>query len=202
MTDFDRRQLVLAGAAILLGTRSAIAQTGPTFTYRSIAVDTSAAQAAPNIKDIVASLKHQIDIVVGCGAKPEIMTFFKSQPVAVKPGQGDGGGHFSSKVDGVTVDASIVPPEKPVLLYANHFRVLPGALQNPDLLRFYGIARQNELYPPDAYVLKNVQEYFAVTGSLYLWGNVDRPPFNRTTLHDKQPVYYQWFGDLFGVQKA
>jgi len=66
---------------------------------------------------------------------------------------------------------------------------------------YYGIARQNELYPPDAYVLKNVQEYFAVTGSLYLWGNVDRPPFNRTTLHDKQPLYYQWLGDLFGVQK-
>ena len=68
----------------------------------------------------------------------------------------------------MTVDASVVPPEKPVLLHellhAYHFRVLPGALQNPDLLRFYGIARQNELYPPDAYVLKNVQEYFAVTG--------------------------------------
>ncbi|HEV2160013.1 hypothetical protein [Bradyrhizobium sp.] len=168
MTDFDRRRLVLAGAAVLLGTRSAIAQSGPTFTYRGIAVDASAAQAAPDIKDVVASLKHQIDIVVGCGAKPEIMTFFKSQPVAVKPGQGDGGGHFSSKVEGVTVDASVVPPEKPVLLHellhAYHFRVLPGALQNPDLLRFYGIARQNELYPPDAYVLKNVQEYFAVTG--------------------------------------
>jgi hypothetical protein len=67
--------------------------------------------------------------------------------------------------------------------------------------RFYDIARQNELYPPDSYVLKNAQEFFAVTGSLYLWGNVDRPPNNRTTLHDKQPVYYQWLGDLFGVQK-
>ena len=159
---------MLAGAAILLGTRSTIAQNGQTFTYRGIAVDTSAAQSQPNLKDVVASLKHQIDIVVGCGAKPEIMTFFKSKPVAVKPGQRDGGGHFSSKIEGVTVDASVVPPEKPVLLHellhAYHFRVLPGALQNPDLLRFYGIARRNELYPPDAYVLKNVQEYFAVTG--------------------------------------
>jgi hypothetical protein len=168
MTDFDRRGLVLAGAAVLLGTRSAIAQSGSTITYRGITVDTSAAQSQPNIKEVVASLRHQIDIVVECGAKPEIMTFFKSQPVSVKPGQGDGGGHFSSKVEGVTVDAAVVAPEKPVLLHellhAYHFRVLPGALQNPDLLRFYGIARQNELYPPDAYVLKNVQEYFAVTG--------------------------------------
>ncbi|MBC9878923.1 hypothetical protein G8O24_16405 [Bradyrhizobium sp. INPA01-394B] len=205
MTDFDRRRLLLAGAAILLGTRSAIAQSGPSFMYRGIAVDISAAQAQPNIKEVVASTKHQIDIVVDCGARAEIMTFFKSQPVAVKPGQGDGGGHFSSKVAGVTVDAAVDAPEKPVLLHellhAYHFRVLPGALQNPDLVRFYDIARQNELYPPDSYVLKNVQEFFAVTGSLYLWGNVDRPPNNRATLHEKQPVYYQWLGDLFGVQK-
>ena len=205
MTHFDRRRLVLAGAVALLGTRSAIAQSGATFSYRGIAVDTSAAQGLPNLKEIVASLKHQIDIVVECSAKPEIMAFFRSQPVSVKPGQGDGGGHFTSKVEGVTVDAAIVAPEKPVLLHellhAYHFRVLPGALQNPDLLRFYGIAKQNELYPPDAYVLKNVQEFFAVTGSLYLWGNVDRPPNDRATLRAKQPVYYQWLGDLFGVQK-
>jgi hypothetical protein len=50
--------------------------------------------------------------------------------------------------------------------------------------------------------LKNVQEFFAVTASLYLWGNVDRPPHDRKTLHDKQPVYYQWLGDQFGVVKS
>ena len=205
MTDFDRRRLVVAGAALVFGAPLAIAQSGPTFTYRGITVDISAAQGQPDIKDVVASLKHQIDIVVECGAKPEILAFFESQPVAVKPGQSDGGGHFSSKVAGVTVDAAVDAPEKPVLLHellhAYHFRVLPGALQNPDLVRFYGIAKQNELYPPDSYVLKNVQEYFAVTGSLYLWGNVDRPPNNRATLREKQPAYYQWLGDLFGVQK-
>jgi hypothetical protein len=205
MLNLDRRQLLLAGAASLFGAESVAAQSGPTFTYRGIAVDVSAAQSQPNLKELVASLKHQIDIVVDCGAKPAIISFFRSQPVTVKPGQGDGGGHFSSKEAGVTVDATVDAPEKPVLLHellhAYHFRVLPGALQNPDLVRFYGIAKQNELYPPDSYVLKNVQEYFAVTGSLYLWGNVDRPPNNRATLHEKQPVYYQWLGDLFGVQK-
>jgi hypothetical protein len=86
------------------------------------------------------------------------------------------------------------------LLHAYHFRVLPGALQNPDLLRFYGNARDDGLYPPDSYVLKNVQEFFAVTGSLYLWGNVDRPPHTRENLRDKQPLYYKWLGELFGVQ--
>ncbi|MDN4985256.1 hypothetical protein QY049_18785 [Bradyrhizobium sp. WYCCWR 13022] len=27
------------------------------------------------------------------------------------------------------------------------------------------------------------------------------PPNNRATLHEKQPVYWQWLGDLFGVEK-
>lgn len=42
MTDFDRRQLVLAGAAIVLGTQIAGAQNRPAFAYRGITVDTSA----------------------------------------------------------------------------------------------------------------------------------------------------------------
>lgn len=206
MTSLDRRRLLLAGAMALVGTRTDAAQSTTNFRYRGFAVDTTAAQGQDNLDGVVTSLKHQIDIVADCGAKSDIMTFFKSQPVTIKPGQGDGGGHFTTKEAGVTVDAAIVAPEKPVLLHellhAYHFRVLPGALQNPDLVRFYGIAQQNELYPPDSYVLKNVQEFFAVTGSLYLWGNVDRPPFKRASLHDKQPVYYQWLGELFGVQKS
>jgi len=124
----------------------------------------------------------------------------------VTPGQGDGGGHFSANSKGVSVDAAVDAPEKPVLLHellhAYHYRVLPGAFENADVLRFYNRARDDAMYPADSYVMKNVREYFAVTASLYLWGNVDRPPHNRATLHDKQPIYYKWLGDLFGVQKT
>jgi hypothetical protein len=87
-------------------------------------------------------------------------------------------------------------------LHAYHYRVLPNAFENADVLRFYDRAKENALYPEDSYVLKNVREFFAVTASLYLWGNVDRPPHTRANLHDKQPVYYKWLGDLFGVQKS
>jgi hypothetical protein len=175
------------------------------FVYRSFTVDTSAAQDVPNPAAIEASLRHQIDIVADCAVSPTILSFFKGQEVVVKPGQGDGGGHFSKDSKGVTIDAAVQAPEKPVLLHellhAYHFRVLPGALQNPDLVMFYNDARDGELYPADAYVLKNVQEFFAVTGSLYLWGNVDRPPRTRQNLREKQPAYYKWLGELFGVQK-
>ena len=211
MTSPDRRRILLsvAAAAVLsLPDGPAFAQSagaGSKFAYRGFTVDASAVQDLPNINAIEGSLKHQIDIVADCGASAAILAFFKSQEIVVKPGQGDGGGHFSSNSQGVTVDAAVQAPEKPVilheLLHAYHFRVLPGALQNPDVLRFYDIARQGEFYPPDSYVLKNVQEFFAVTASLYLWGNVDRPPHNRENLREKQPVYYKWLSQLFGVQK-
>jgi hypothetical protein len=50
-------------------------------------------------------------------------------------------------------------------------------------------------------VLKNPQEYFAVTASLYLWGRVAKPPFTRENLRARQPIYYRWLAKLFDVQK-
>jgi len=209
VTSTDRRRILLSAAGFAAMSRldgPALAQGGGgTFGYRGFTVDISAVRDIPDLAEIQASLKHQVDIVADCGASPAIAAFFKSQEIMVKSGQSDGGGHFAANSKGVTVDAAVDAPEKPVLLHellhAYHFRVLPGALQNPDLQHFYDIAKQGGLYPPDSYVLKNVQEFFAVTASLYLWGNVDRPPHNRETLRDKQPVYYKWLGQLFGVQK-
>ena len=210
----NRRQiLVTAGAALLClpslpGLTQTLAQTkgGGTFTYRGFTVDMSGAANAPNGPALESSLKHQIDITADCGASAATMAFFRSQEIFVVPGQGDGGGHFSANSKGVSVDPAVEAPEKPVvlheLLHAYHYRVLPNAFENADVLRFYQRARDNALYPEDSYVMKNVREFFAVTASLYLWGNVDRPPHSRANLHDKQPVYYKWLGDLFGVQKS
>ena len=88
------------------------------------------------------------------------------------------------------------------MLHAYHWWVMPDGFKNAEIEQFYERARDGAFYPPDSYVLKNMQEFFAVTASLYLWGNVDRPPHDRKTLHDKQPVYYKWLGDQFGVAKS
>jgi hypothetical protein len=40
-----------------------------------------------------------------------------------------------------------------------------------------------------------------MTASAYLWRKVDGEPRTRTTLKAKQPIYYEWLGKLFGVQK-
>jgi hypothetical protein len=178
---------------------------GDKLEYRGFTLDLSAAQSVPDLGAVEASLEHQIDIAADCGAKPAVLAFFRSQEIVVRPGQGDGGGRFAAGSKGIMVDAAVDPPEKPIvlheLMHAYHWRVLPGRFKNPDVLLYYGRALDNGLYPKGSYVLKNVQEFFAVTASCYLWGSVARPPYTRANIKAQQPFYYAWLAKQFGVQK-
>jgi hypothetical protein len=174
-------------------------------TWRGLTVDATEIKDAPQYKAIMTSLVHQIDIVADSGAKPEQLQFFRSQTVLVKHAPPGGLGHFDSRHPGVTLADVVAEPQKPILLHellhAYHFRVIPGGYRNAEILTFFNRAQSSEAYQKDAYLLKNVQEFFAVTASLYLWGNVDRPPHTRDKLKAAQPVYYAWLGQLFGVAK-
>src|SRR5262245_30075412 len=80
----NRRQLLLSAAAFAASSLfdSPLFAQGAspvTFAYRGVTVDTTAAQSAPNLRAVEASLKHQIDIAIDCGAAPKIIAFFKSQ---------------------------------------------------------------------------------------------------------------------------
>ena len=140
MVSLHRRHLLVSAATLAatsLFNRPAPAQEATTLTYRGFTVDTTAAQSAANLKDVEKSLKHQIDVAADCGATPKIIDFFKSQTIFVKPGQGDGGGRFSSKVKGVAVDIAVDAPEKPVvlheMLHAYHWWVLPDGFKNAEV---------------------------------------------------------------------
>jgi len=176
---------------------------GNTLAYRGFTVDMSLAASRPNRAEIEASLKKQLDITADCGAKAEIMTFFRSQAIKLKNDGNDGGGRFGSA--GIEIQAAALPPEKPIVLHeqlhALHARYLPGGPKNPDIVRFYQNAKSGNRYPSNEYVMKNPFEFFAVTASLYLWGYVAREPHNRAALRTKQPYYYAWLGELFGVKK-
>jgi hypothetical protein len=170
--------------------------------YRGFVMDVSAAAKAPNFAALRASLEKQIDIVADCGAKPEIIAFLRRQRMTLVPGIGDG---RYSRAKGVEIGAQVHPAERPIvlheLLHALHDLYMVDGVRNADIERYYGNAVRGRLYPPDSYVLKNRNEFFAVTASLYLWGFVAKPPNNRETLRAKQPVYYDWLGQLFKVKK-
>jgi hypothetical protein len=123
-TELGRgRQVSFSTAAAIITVlfdRSASAQSNAEeehrrkWTYRGFKVDHSEAQNLPDIGSIEASVKHQIDIAVDCGAAPKIIEFFKSQEVTLKLGGGTG--HFSVE-KGVTIDAAVQPPQRPILLH-------------------------------------------------------------------------------------
>jgi hypothetical protein len=173
--------------------------------HSGFSIDMAPVAMLPNYTEIVTAMERQVDITAGCGAKPDIMAFFRSQQITVVRNTGKGGGEYTA-ARGVAIDAFPLPPaNNPVLLHelihAMHHAYVPGGNANPDIERFYQIAQQSRLYPDADYMMSNNREYFAITGSLYLWGVIARAPYTRETLHAKQPIYYGWLGDLFGVKK-
>jgi hypothetical protein len=162
------------------------------------------ATPVPDRTALEAAMKHQLDIVADCGVKPEILALWRTIPLAVVTGGSEPGGNFKPG-RGADIFAVLPPPDNPVvlheLIHALHYRYLPQSNDNRDVERFYRIAVDNALYPQGSYVLKNRNEFFAMTGSLYLWGKIARPPNDRATLFTKQPRYYEWLAELFGVKK-
>jgi hypothetical protein len=173
--------------------------------YRGYHIDARPILNSPDYPAIMASMPHQIDIVADCGLRPDVLSFFQSQPIILRPGLRGQFGHFDPHVPGVSIEDAVAAPQKPIvlheLLHAYHWYRIPGGFNNPEILTFYQRARSGQRYPESAYVVKNVQEFFAVTASLYLWGHVDREPFSRENLKARQPVYYAWLGQFFGVAK-
>jgi hypothetical protein len=213
MSALSRRAFLLAAATLLAAqappprtTQPASAPTlsGNTLSHRGFTVDISLTATMPHRDAVIASLQRQIEITADCGAKPEIMAFFRAQKISLKTDKAGGPGRFRAGT-GVEIQAAAQPVDNPILLHelihALHYLYLPDRGRNPDVLQFYQNAQAGQLYPANEYVMSNVGEFFAVTASLYLWGKVARPPHDRETLRAKQPYYYAWLGELFGVKK-
>lgn len=206
-TRLPRRAFLLAALPLLAAQTPARRDPsdGNVLRHQGFAINMQAIANLPNHAAIVTAMQRQIEITAGCGAKADIMAMFRKQPIAVVRSTGKGGGLYSPD-RGIEVDVvPLPPPNNPVLLHelihAMHHVYLPRGNANPDVERFYQIARKNRLYPNADYMMSNNREFFAVTASLYLWGAVARPPYTREPLRTRQPLYYSWLGELFGVKK-
>jgi hypothetical protein len=201
-TELHRRAFLLAALPLLAG---AATPRDTVLRRAGFVVDLAPVADLPDQPQIVTALERQIDITAGCGAKTEIATFFRNQRITAVHSTGRGGGLFTAP-RGVEIDTvPLPPPDNPILLHelihAMHRGYMGGGNANPDIAHFYQLALQGDLYPQARYMMSNHREFFAISGSLYLWGVIARPPYRREILRARQPTYYDWLGEVFGVKK-
>jgi hypothetical protein len=146
------------------------------------------------------SLKAQIDLVESVKIRPEIIAYWRSQRLIMDPTLKEPGLAGPMRL---FLSPDPQPRENPVLLHelihVYHFNKIAGGQANPQLIAFYEAAKRGGWYPPRAYVLKNVIEFFAMNASVVLWGKAARPPLKRETVQHNQPDLYAWIVDTFGL---
>src|SRR6185503_20028688 len=118
------------------------------------------------------------------------------------PLRADGGAvpaHYErAKGVGFRVDA--LEPKKPVLLpqllRAFQEQKLKPA-DNEIISKAYEESKSSGKWPADAPMLKSAPDFFAATGTVYLFGTADTAPFTQARLHELQPEYWKWLGEVF-----
>ncbi|MGR9211977.1 hypothetical protein [Rhizobium leguminosarum] len=199
MRPISRILALCAAIAIMIAATGAAAADPLVFNYHGWQVDLTNAKGAEPDREMVAAVKRQLDIVEHVDLKPDVLTFMRTIRIWANPAAAKAGpGHYSSKT-GIDLRVKSLAPDKPIilheLLHAYHDRMLPGGFDNPDVKQYFDIGRR--VWPGDSYMMSNGHEFFAVTASVYLFGDIDRPPYSRSQLREQQPRYYQWLATLF-----
>jgi hypothetical protein len=195
---FSRRlfSLVVGGATTLL---SAAALAGD---YHGFQIDESAQQLLPAAR---ASLQAQLDIVDAVGLPAQVVAELKATPIVVDPELRGNPGIFAVRGGrgAVVVRPIVFAPNKPILLHellhAYHFSVLH--MDNSEIRQAYQHARESDAFPArfqSSHFLENGKEFFAVTGTLFLFGDIQQPPFSCAALNKLDADYLAFLARQFG----
>ena len=155
------------------------------------------------------SLFKQLDIIGSAALPPAVLNAMKQTPIIVAPDLRGNPGIFAVRdgVASVYVQPIEFAPNKPILLHeflhAYHFRVIH--LDRPEIQEEFQLAKHSSLFPArfqSSHFLENAKEFFAVTGTLYLFGNIQQPPFDCTALARLRPQYLKFLDSQFGPPRC
>jgi hypothetical protein len=151
------------------------------------------------------SLERQMQIVEEAGVPPAILDFFRSVPVVMVPELDTGFGHARVEPGGrqiVELKAARLPTDRPILLHellhAYHGQKLGPT---PMIRDSYRQALQSGIYKQyaKAHFLEAPNEFFAVIGSIFLYGKkIDQPPFDCKLTAKYQPRFIEFLTAQFG----
>jgi len=174
--------------------------------YNGFKIDESKTRLSREAQE---SLFKQIDIIESAALPPTVLDAMKQTPIVVDPDLRGNPGIFAIRDGAASVYVQPIefPVNKPILLHeflhAYHFRVLH--LDRPEIQEEFQLAKHSSLFPErfqSSHFLQNAKEFFAVTGTLYLFGNIQQPPFDCTTLSRLRPQYLKFLADQFGPSRC
>jgi hypothetical protein len=152
---------------------------------------------------------EQIELIESVVLPKEMLAFMKTIPIVADPDYPTGatGGQYRRKspkgVGQVVTGLSPIPAKKPVLLHEmlHAYDANKWGNNNEIVRTAYESALSEKLYPPStvkSHFLLNRQEFFAISGTIYLFGKIQQEPFNCEILAKKQVEYIQFLGRVFG----
>ncbi len=200
-----KKPLLVTALVLMLGGSTAWAQQS-SLRHHGFNVDFAQINNSPRKNAILYSVKEQIDIVEKVGLSNEHLDFFRSVPIVMLADSSGTPGKYKRETKTVYLKAKDMAANKPILLHeflhAYHNQRLPQGMKNQQVLDFYQKAEKAfPQFKGNQYFLQNQGEFFAVTGSIYLFGNISRPPYNRQNIREKMPLYYKYLANLFGERK-
>jgi len=200
--QLNRRTMMALAAGMALPSLATplVAHAAGTRDYRGWTIDDSVVPGGAS-EDLIASTKAQIDLVESVKIKPEIIAWWRTMPLVLDPALV---GHPAQALEGrVRLSLKPQPRINPVvlheMLHEYHREKIPSGYRNPTILAFLDEAKAGGWYPANSYMFQNVGEYFAMNGSVVLWGRAALPPSDRATVLKNQPDFYAWVVKEFGL---
>ena len=178
--------------------------------FRGFLVDVSRLSAAQR-QALTPYYVEQIGVIESVGLPTEMLAFMKTIPIVADPDFPSGGtaALYRRKAGNpkglgqVVTGLSPIPAKKPVLLHEmlHAYDSNKWGNNNQIVRAAYQSALSEKFYPPStvkSHFLLDQHEFFAISGTIYLFGKIQQEPFNCEILAKKQAGYIQFLEQLFG----
>jgi hypothetical protein len=195
-----RQVAFLATLALVACSFAAVASTpSHVYAYHGWHVDAS---HVPDLSQdsVMAPVQKQIDAIETRGIAQDIVEFMRTVPLHAEKASRDAApAHSAGKEKGIDFQLDALDPKKPVLLHELLRAFHEQKLRSSDTIinDAYQASRASGVWPADSAMMKSPQEFFAATATVYLAGAIDTPPVTPGRLHEAQPEYWKWLGEVF-----
>jgi hypothetical protein len=199
MSARARQRAFLATLALLACSSLAAASSPHVYAYHGWHVDASHVPGLTE-ESVMSPVKKQIDAIETRGIAQDIVEFMRTVPLHAEKASRDAApAHYSGREQGIDFQLDALDPKKPVLLHELLRAFHEQKLRSSDTVinDAYQASRASGVWPTDSAMMKSAQEFFAATATVYLAGAIDTPPFTPGRLHEAQPEYWKWLGEVF-----